>query len=171
MRFYYPIDNVHFSDFGVPQVFPPSFQCVHIMFSMCSQLVPKIFLMKKIPLFSTCSLQVPKVPNVFPKGGPNSTSLQSHMFGPKSSPFNWMLNHWNMCSELGIEKLLLQVWWKLWFMGEKVKMHVQYFFVKLKDLVGFSWYTDRVFFYKKNWDRRWKCLFRVQNILKWWDEY
>jgi hypothetical protein len=41
-------------------------------------LVPKVF--------PSSSHYVPNIPNVFPKGVPNSTWLQSHMFGPKSSP-------------------------------------------------------------------------------------
>jgi hypothetical protein len=104
---------------------PTKFHQVFNVFISCSQCVPNIFFKKSFVLnvFPSSSQYVPK-------GVPNSTLLQSHMFGLKCSPhpFNWMLNHWNMCSKLGIEKLLLQVWWKLWFMGEKVKMHVQFYF-------------------------------------------
>jgi hypothetical protein len=39
-------------------------------------------------IFPSSSLKIPKVPNVFPKGIPSSALLQSHMFGPKFSPFN-----------------------------------------------------------------------------------
>jgi len=131
MRFYYPIDNVHFSDFGVPQVFPLSFQCVPNLFP---RFVNKKFL---------CSLQVPNVPNVFPKGcSPRVFPIAPH-FNPiclaQSPPpsiecwttetcaVNWVLK--SCCCKydgsFGARE-------------RKRKCMCNFFLVKLKDLVGFS---------------------------------
>jgi hypothetical protein len=49
-------------------------------FPICSHHVHKKVLM--------CSYVVPQVPNVLPKGVPNNTWLQTHVFWPKSSPFH-----------------------------------------------------------------------------------